>query len=169
MKHLQIFATLFIVVTVIGCSGAKRPDGLPKLYPCTITFTQDGQPLEGATIQLFDPAVTDRWTVSGATNASGTVAIRTHGQYPGAPQGQFKVVVSKTEMEGGGGGYDETVPAKDRKPLEPTKVYTLVAKEYTTRESTPLEIVIDGKKKSESFDIGKAERVLIQTIKPGDI
>ena len=168
MKHLPIFATLFIAISIIGCSGAPHPDGLPKLYSCTITIKQDGKPLEGAGVQLYDPTVTNRWTVSGVTNASGVAVIRTHGNFVGAPSGRFKVIVSKTVMEGGG-GYDDTVPQKERKPLEPTRVYSLVGKEYTSRETTPLEIIIDSKKKSETFDLGTAERILIQTIKPGDI
>ena len=166
MKHLQIFATLLIAITIIGCSGAPRPDGLPKLYPCTITIKQDGKPLEDATVQLYDPTVTNRWTVSGVTNASGVAVMRTHGQFPGAPQGRFKVILSKTVTE------SDTIPGDGEnappKSIGNTRIYSLVGKEYTKHESTPLEIIIENKKRNETCDIGNAERVLIETIKPGD-
>ena len=164
MKHLPFFATLLIAITIIGCSDTPRPDGLPTLYPCTITIKQDGKPLEGADILLYDPAITDRWIVAGQTDTSGVAVLRTHGQFPGAPEGRFKVVVSKTESEGRGWSGDEP-----RATWEDIKVYSFVAKEYGNRESTPLEIVIDGKKKSETFDLGTAERILIQTVRKGDI
>ena len=169
MKHrtfFTAFTAFFAVAAVIGCSGEQRPDGLPKLYPCTITITQDGQPLAEATVQLHDPAVTDRWTVSGLTNASGSAVMRTHGQFPGVPEGRFKIILTKTVLEGGSTD-DETTPENARKPREAVKVYSLVGKEYTNRETTPLEIVIDGKKRSESFNIGRTERILIETIRPG--
>lgn len=136
------------------------------MYPCTITIKQDDKPLEGASVQLYDPTVTDRWSVSGLTDSSGTATIHTHGRFPGVPQGQFKVVISKTVSEGETSWDDD--PAM-MKPRGNTKVYSLVGKEYTDRESTPLEIVIDGKKRNESFDIGSGKRVLIQTIRPGDM
>jgi hypothetical protein len=165
MKYRTFFAAFFAVAAVIGCSGEQRPDGLPKLYPCTITITQDGQPLAGATVILYDPAVTDRWTVSGLTNTSGTAVMRTHGQFPGVPEGRFKVVLSKTETEGK--GWDD--PDSPKRTWENIKVYSFVAKEYGKHETTPLEIVVDGKKRSESFDIGRAERILIETIRQGDM
>jgi len=163
MRHLTFCATLFIAVAISGCSGTPRPDGLPKLYPCTITITQEGKPLEGVSVSLYDPAITDRWAVGGQTNASGVATIHTHGQFLGTPAGRFKVVLTKTVTESDSVASD--IEWASPKVRGDTRFYSLVGKEYINYETTPLEIVIDGKKRNESFDIGSVERILIQTFR----
>jgi hypothetical protein len=46
---LTLFCTLF---SVSGCKDSSRPEDLPKLFPCVITITQEGKPLEEASVEL---------------------------------------------------------------------------------------------------------------------
>lgn len=97
MKN-QLFALLGAVAlaAVVGCGGPKKPADLPDLYPVKITVIQDGQPLEGASIMLNDPSLQVRFVMGGQTDAKGVAEIKTDGQFPGAPAGEFKVTVRKT-------------------------------------------------------------------------
>ncbi len=83
------------LASIVGCGGPKKPADLPELFPCSITIIQDGQPLEGASVQLNDPSSSSRFVVGGTTDEKGVAVIRTDGQYPGAPVGKYKVLVSK--------------------------------------------------------------------------
>ena len=93
-KKLLILLSL---VTFFGCAKQSVPDGLPKLVPVTLTFTQEGAPLTGAVVSLIDPNI--QFLVGGTTDADGTVVLYTHGLYKGAPLGKFKVRVVKTESD----------------------------------------------------------------------
>jgi len=92
-------ALLFAAVFITGCWGEPRPDGMPRLYPVSIIVTQEGVPLEEASVTLIpeDPA-NARWGPMGMTDGSGVAVMRTDGKYAGAPLGTYKVVVSKMEI-----------------------------------------------------------------------
>jgi hypothetical protein len=82
-----------------GCGGnsdAGRPADLPRLFPVNITVTQEGTPLEGASVTLTVTSST--YTPSGTTNASGVAAMQTYG-FPGAPAGEHVVLISKIGIE----------------------------------------------------------------------
>lgn len=161
------FALIFsaCLIATNGCSREKRPDGLPVLYPCTITLKQENSPAADVKISLYDGAVSNKWTVSGITDSSGVAKMQTHGQFAGAPSGVFKVVLSKTASEGGLDG-DETQPVKKR---QETRIYTLVDSKYSREETTPLEVNIGSKPVSESYEIGPAVRELVETIAPDGV
>jgi hypothetical protein len=100
MKRITILVFLFLgIMYVCGC-GQKLPDGIPKLYPVTITIVQENTRLEGAIVQLIpeDPSLSN-WGPMGITNASGVTELQTNGKYKGSPLGQFKVLVTKKEIE----------------------------------------------------------------------
>ena len=90
------FLCLLSLGILTGC-GPKLPDGMPKLYPVTITVTQDGAPLEGANIVLSG---VDDWISTGSTNSQGVAQLFTQGRYPGVPAGTLKVTVTKVGTEG---------------------------------------------------------------------
>ncbi|MDR0869495.1 MAG: hypothetical protein LBN39_01735 [Planctomycetaceae bacterium] len=124
---------------------------MPKLQSVTLSFTQEGEPLAEATVVLVPQFPCD-WTIGGLTDASGSVKLRTHGKYEGAPAGQFKICVSKTVTEG-------ELPKMDASsavvPTIPT--YEVVEPQYGNAQKTPLEIEITaGKKTFPPFDVGKA-------------
>ena len=96
-KKLVILSlTLLLAVTVSACKR-NRPEGCPKLYPCTLKVIQGGEPLEGATVNIYpdDPELA-RWTMNGRTNADGEVVLMTQ-TFLGAPLGSYTVTVSKQE------------------------------------------------------------------------
>ncbi len=142
-----------------GCAQQDRPPGMPDLFPCTLTFTQNGQPLVEATIEVVGVDSTE-WSAGGLTDQAGRVELVTYGQFPGVREGRHKVVVNKREseaseaveeMEGGivlsGGG--SSLPTE----------YTLVDQQYTSAASTPLTIEItSGGEHEETFELGAPVR-----------
>lgn len=150
-----------VLILSLGCGGEKRPDGMPKLVPCSITIKQDGAPLSDAMVHLTAKDGSCPWVVSGTTDASGTAKIQTHGQYKGVPAGVFTVTVEKTESTAEKGGDTE-------KLSKPYEVYTLVAKEYTDKTTSPLELTIEKQAVSQTFDLGAASRELLMKIDPND-
>ena len=82
----------------IGCGGERLPDGMPRLYPATVTVMQDGKPLPEARVTMMntDPAV--NWPTGGTTDNNGVIRLMTMGRYSGAPAGTYRVYVSKIEM-----------------------------------------------------------------------
>jgi len=131
--------------------------------------TQDGQPLSEATVTLVsvDPAF--KWTVFAQLNASGTGRVFTQGLFPGAPEGEYKVVIFKEESV-----TEQAGPAIVRQgefgveTITPTvlTVYSLVEKEYTNAETTPLNITISRSGNNQTFDCGKPVRVMSHVVTP---
>jgi len=100
MNFRLFLVSACLLALATGC-GEPRPEGMPELYPATVTVMQDGNPLPGAAVTLLpqDAALT-RWPAGGTTDESGAVKLHTYSTYPGAPAGTFKVTVSKTTTEG---------------------------------------------------------------------
>ncbi|MDR0610799.1 MAG: hypothetical protein LBG58_11865 [Planctomycetaceae bacterium] len=159
------FIILFSIGITLACNRVQKPNGLPKLFPCTITITQNGVPVQGILISLIDPDVTECWTVSGLTNTSGTATIRTHGNFVGAPSGVYKVTLSKTEKTGEYDTMSGTLPSQS----VPLQIYSLIDTKYNDETTTPLKITVENKKVIEKFEIGAGVRILIQTINPNNI
>ena len=151
-----------------GCGGPARPADLPKLYPCTITVVQDGKPLSDGLVTLFSAAPEFKWAVFAQLDSSGTGTVFTQGLYPGAPEGEYKVVVSKQDFV--------------EEPVGPTRidgdsgreitstistVYTLVGKDYTSKETTPLTLTVSSKgDNKQQFDCGKPVREFLHRVTP---
>ena len=124
-KLMILSLTLLLAVTVTACKR-NRPEGCPKLYPCTLKVIQGGEPLEGATVKVFpdDPELA-RWPMNGRTDANGEVVLMTQ-TYLGAPLGSYTVTVSKIEEP-------HVLPPA---PIEH------VAQEFTDKDSSPLKIEV---------------------------
>ena len=162
LSLLSLFLLAFCFT--LGCSDVKRPEGLPKLYPCSLTFTQEGKPMEGAVITLVSSDPDFRWTIGGIANPSGTAKIMTHGQYPGVPEGEYRVLIRKVEEEEVN-SFKEIDPDTGKEMITGgvIKVYTTVDKDYTDLEKTPIKITIEKRKYSEAFECGKPIRELLTT------
>ncbi|WP_442507783.1 carboxypeptidase regulatory-like domain-containing protein [Novipirellula sp. SH528] len=148
-RTAAVAALLFVVAC--GCSGESAPDGLPDLYPTTLTIHQSGSPLVGASVQLVstDP-VLGKWVSGGSTNDKGEVVVMTHGNFEGAPAGKFKVTVNKTLTDGQVAGNDPGVSS-------PVKMYDLVDAKYRNLTTTPIEVEIAaGENKLDVIDVGAA-------------
>ena len=145
LTRAALFAAL--AASLVGCSK-PRPDGLPSLVPCSVTITQDSQPLEGATVAFESDDM--RWAIGGSTDANGEAKMFTHGTYPGAPEGTYKVTVVKQVVEADGS-------AETASSTPSAKAYNLVDAQFFKPDTTPLEITVKGKTK-EAFDVGAAVR-----------
>jgi len=145
------FAFLGVFLLCSACGGQKKPEGMPKLYPCKIKLTQGTAPLEGATVICMsdDPALA-RWTIGGISDSSGTVDIVTLGKYKGAPQGTFVVTVSKYENVWNEGHSEEHDA--------PDQTFLMVDQKYETKETSPLSVTIEAKSNSFEFDCGESTR-----------
>ena len=163
------FVSLLATILLSGCGGPPRPADLPPLYPCTITVTQNGQPLSEAVVTLTSTAPSFKWAVFAQLDASGAGKVFTQGLYPGAPEGEYKVTVSKEvtvdEQTGPpvvrqGEFGEETIT-----PLI-AKVYSLVEKDYTDVATTTLSITIAKKGNDQKFECGKPVKELLRTITP---
>ena len=156
--NIFLFMALIIVLGVAGCSQSNRPEGLPKLYSCQITITQDGKPLPEASIQ-FIGGESAKWPISGLTDASGIAKMVTYGQFPGVPAGDYHVVVQKTVENVLTVGSDYSSGSSD--------IYSLVEVKFTKAEETDLEISVSTGRNSQTFEVGKEVRVLVDSIRPG--
>jgi len=159
--------TLLAVCVLSGCDGEKRPAGFPPIFPCEITITQGGKPLEGALVRLM-PEGTSSWVIGGNTNASGTATIRTD-KYAGVPAGTFKVTVSKiyetpTQIQKPaetGTTFAEWEAWRAAMDAEKRPRYKHVKEEFENVDQTPLSITITKGKNKETFDLGEAVEILL--------
>lgn len=148
IKVLLATTCIVALVVFVGCNGKKKPDGLPKLFPCSVTITQGGSPLEGATVSLFSDS--SSWGAAGTTNESGVAKIFTYGDFAGAPEGVYKVTVEKNRL-------DSDVDLTNLSPNETPNVTAidLVNVKYKNRDTTDLTLEVKGKTTA-SFDVGEA-------------
>ncbi|MDR2438194.1 MAG: carboxypeptidase-like regulatory domain-containing protein [Planctomycetaceae bacterium] len=131
-----------------GCGGVKTPDGMPKLFPCEVVVTQEGQPLTGATITV--QSADSPWNATGGTDTNGKAVLFTQGKYSGVPAGKYKVIVNKTVTE-------KEPSTFEGKPATKEVVYYLVEEKYQELQTSPLEIEItSGGESSFQLDAGKA-------------
>jgi len=138
-----------------GCSGKKKPPGMPTLYPCEITVIQDDAPLPGAVINLVSADGSIKWVVGGGTNGQGIAKLFTQGDFPGAPAGNYRVTITKTVLE------DAPTQEQLSNPNYSGPMgtdYDYVDLQYKSQKSTPLTIEITSGKNTKEFDVGKAIR-----------
>ena len=154
-KRLCPLLVVFVLV-LSGCGGEPRPDGMPPLVSVSLTFTQEGEPLEGATITLFsedDPNF--QWAVGGSTDRRGVAELKTHGTFNGAPEGRYVITVRKFVREG-------ELQTMDNPGAPPPRDYNLVNEQFANRNSTPLTVEIRARSNYEPFDLGPAVRELLR-------
>ena len=141
-----------------GCGGELKPDGLPKLYPLTLTLTQDGTPLAGASVALFADDGEAKWTIGGTTDASGKMSPMTHGKFPGIPDGTYKVCVRKIEAV----APAERSGDSESQPVNSVE-YDLVDIRLQSPVTTTLTLEAGPGKKSATLDVGKPIREQIKS------
>jgi hypothetical protein len=154
---MRFSVLLLLILILTGCTNADKPKDLPKLYPCTITVTQEQQPLAEASV-FITPAEWNKWNAGGTTDSSGKAVLYTHGKYNGVPAGTYKVTVNKYEI-GPEKPNGEAILARTGNFPEPDS-FSLVDLQYTNENKTPLEITISKEERTFSLDLGKAVKVL---------
>ena len=157
----SLITLLLMAFLMTGCWGEPRPAGMPKLYPASIVVTQEGTPLEGASVQLFpEDSANSQWGPGGMTDASGVAELRTNGKYPGAPLGSYKVVVTKHGFEPHPHPEWADLPESDPNRWkylqiqEGLKAFELVETKYSLLKETPLRVEITAKEKTYPVDAG---------------
>jgi len=125
---LVAFVSITLLLSLAGCSKSNRPDGFPPVYPCEITILMNGAPLKGANVSLSS-SLESRWHSGGITDDQGIAVINTY-SFAGAPEGEYKVLVSKYETppprEDSPDGSGEGPPPKP-----------LVQEKFRSAETTP--------------------------------
>ncbi len=165
---MRIYLALMLLtaaVLFVGCKGEPRPDGMPNLVPCTVVITQNNAPLEGASIELYSKGESCPWPITGKTDAEGKANLVTYGKFQGAPKGTFTVVVEKTAIENEEEykkAYDENGRPTTNKKFN---VLSFVDKKYKTKESSSLEIKIEGKTE-QTFDVGAPVKIVVDVLDP---
>ena len=150
MKRLTSVLTLatLLLTLAVGChKNSERPaDPPPDMTPTKITITQEGKPLEGASVMLkYNEPV--KYPTSGITDENGVATMVTYG-FAGAQQGTAKVIVLKLVTEG------ETQGEEYGKNGDYGTDFHVVDAKYRSEETTDLEITIGSKNVKETFDVG---------------
>ena len=155
----NLIGLIFCLLTLsllTGCGGEKKPEGMPNLFPCTITLTQENAPLEGANVMAVsdDPQLA-RWPVTGITDANGSISFVTYGKFKGVPEGDYTLLVIKEETVE---QKPKVVDATEHRQ-GPVKFYSLVDPKLGEKNSSTLKIKVEKKKNHFEFDTGKKIRL----------
>ena len=151
-KFASIAAILCLCAIICGCSkGPKKPSDLPKLNPTTVTVTyDDGTPVENATVALLSSETGGRtWNLTGPTDASGKLVLKTDGNWDGAPAGSYRVIVTKeiSEME---------EPTEVGGSVSIKGITRYVDQKYSNPNTSGLTATIeDGKENNLEFKVGE--------------
>jgi len=162
--RLYYLSLALILPVCFGCSD-DRPAGMPPLYPVTLTFTLDGQPLDAAFVMLHaEDGPNTAWAVGGTTDAEGRAIIVTHGQFRGAPAGKFKVCVVKVEGADSSTDPDPyagtVLEGTGSVPSSRPRVIHFVDSLFGNPETTPLSIEILPQRRQTAnmtFDVHKPQ------------
>jgi hypothetical protein len=143
-----------VILLFAGC-GQKLPEGMPPLYPCKITITQEGKPAVNASVILHPTVQGDKyWAISSSSDMNGVTVMSTNGKYKGIPAGTYKITVEKLQKE----------------PLGDKGYYMidLIDPQYRTLEKTPLEIEVTASRSGNvfSFELGKEGQTRITSLMP---
>jgi hypothetical protein len=154
MKNFTIFLSCALILAAsFGCTKKNaRPADLPEdMSPCSITITQDGTPVEGATVALeYETPV--KYQTSGTTDAKGVAIMMTYG-HAGAQQGTAKVLVSKLVTEGASEAEDYGESGEMGQDFETIDL------KYKAVDTTDLTITIGKDNVAESFEVGAPVRI----------
>jgi len=173
----RIFHACRMVIAIVfllclsGCGGPNKPDGLPTLYPCKITITQLGKPLEGALVQFHGVDHSVPWTVNGITNGAGVAIIKTQTLFTGAPEGQYVVTVMKKVQDKSqlsdspprGASKEEIEQWYDAKESERLAIHSFVSSQFASPIYSPLMMTVTSTSKSniETLDVGQSVEEIV--------
>ena len=159
MRTTSFFILIVALLLLAGCGGdPSRPADLPKLYPVSITITQEGNPVEGATVTLVSKTPTKYGTSAGSTDSSGIAGFRTYG-FDGVPEGEYAVMVDKMVEE----GAREITTSTGDTHMTRGKTYRYVEPKYLREAQTPLGISVTTQGAKETFDVGAPVRIFVST------
>lgn len=165
-KRIFALMALLAAVTLLssGCGGKKTPDGMPELYPVSVTVTQGGQPVEGVALTCFNDTL--GYGVSGLSDSSGVVKLVTSGEYPGAPAAEYKVTAWKYEFTPSQCGKcpiggDARAEWEEKYANEYRPAYNYVDPALADKTTTTLTLTVEKGTKTAALDLGEAVKVEI--------
>ncbi len=172
MNRIRFYSAALAALTCLatlasGCAREKTPPDMPKLYPTSITVTQDGAPCVDACVQLLKrDDLNYKWLAGGTTDETGTCVVKTMGKFNGAPEGDFNVIVYKTirnESETRKNVAQPTDPAEARewikKVAEEEKEFDYVDTKYKKVDTSDLTITVSRGKNAVAFEVGPEVKV----------
>lgn len=148
-SSLVVFVALFTLTIPVACSGPKKPNDLPKLYPCTVSINMNGTPLEGALVSLVPEA--GKWSASGTTGAAGSVELFTR-NFPGVPEGSYRVTVQKIQATGSSTADEENRAVRSPQGELPPPP-SLVDPKFADSMESPLECKVEAGKNAFEFSV----------------
>lgn len=135
LRYLATSSAVALVIAVAGCSGGTP---LPKMYPVTGRVeTKAGKPMKGGSIQ-FNLASDPLLRVVGEIQDDGAFTLRTvkdNSTGPGAPEGEYQVVVTPALVMVAQGDLKIAHKGVDAIPLAQT--FKIEAKENTLKIVLP--------------------------------
>lgn len=160
MKISHLLLSSLGVAVCLAAAGCRdkvvKPEGLPDLYPCVLTFTQAGQPLTEATVQVVSDDAERKWSAGGITDEQGQAILVTYGKFQGVQAGMHTVTVSKQETDVQGVEMEAGIPIPGGTL---PKMFTLVEKKFTNPKTTPLKLEITpGANNDQTFECGAPVR-----------
>lgn len=140
---------------------------MPKLITkASINISQNGAPLENANVSLKSVDGSITWTVGGTTDHNGVAKLVTHGQFPGAPTGKYKVIVNKYERPES--KYQNPTPGQSEddfkalKESEDLTAYELVDPKYGKADTSDAIVEITDASPTASVDVGDPVRIKLE-------
>lgn len=138
----RIFLAIFLAalsLNFIGCGTQSH-----GTIPVSITITQKGSPLEGATVTLLSA---DGNSTSGLTDSSGVATMETIEGWKGALPGEYGVSIKKWESR--------TVPSPSPDSPDDTRSIreNKLPEKYGEHSSSGFKLTVGKKAVQETFDI----------------
>jgi hypothetical protein len=153
------FLTIVFVlaITTFGCRRSDdQPKNLPKLFPIVVTVHQEGTPVAGAFVRLVPTDASMPWSCGATTDTSGRAVIKTIGKFTGAPEGDYRVAISKLEMPAIAGSNMSNLDAPAASGQSDS--FDLVDPKYSNPSTTPLEAKVGKDNPKVEFNVGPAVR-----------
>lgn len=151
LQTRRTWGSVLLLLLVAGC-GPALPEGAKPTKPIAVKVTYKGAPVEKAIVTF----ITGDTAATGITDAAGVAKMKTYFDGDGSILGTHKVIVTKTEVEGGGNEaatdsteYDpaaaEAAAPPPVKHLVPQKYGSPVTTDLTVEvsDSSPAEVTLD--------------------------
>ncbi len=144
LKFQPLLICSIWVLSLSGCGGSPEVPGRPQTTPVTITVTQGGEAVVGATVTFVPQATENAHAGSAITDDEGKAQPRTFEQGDGLVPGDYVVTVIKTDAPAQTGTASEE--DADYQPPQPgqtnAKPKNLLPPLYADRSSSPLKATI---------------------------
>jgi hypothetical protein len=152
-KNPILYGLTLVTLLLVKKKKSDVPKGFPKLHPVTLELVQGETPLTEATVSLYPMDASNQWSSGGFSDGEGRAVLRTHGGHNGVPEGKYRVAVVKAISDG--------IPATMDEPGT-LATFSLIEKEYTLRQTTPLEVEVQAKKNNFRLDVGTPVQYRVQ-------